>query len=116
MKKIFLTIFIVTIIIMASCESHTYDEISKTTTTEITYTDNVSKIVSSNCLECHSTNTDKQYPELDTYDQVKEEVANGDFLCRISGTSCGSIMPQSGKMSQSLIDVVYTWKANGYKK
>lgn len=115
MKKIFLTIFIVTIIIMASCESHTYDEISKTTTdpTElVSYTKDVAPILASKCTSCHTTG--QTTPYLETYTFAKNGVSTGEVLCKIQG-SCGSVMPPTGKMEQSLIDKITKWKTDGYQ-
>lgn len=115
MKKKFLFLII---LIFISCESNTYEEISKSNIdfvkdTNPTYDKNVSQIISSNCVSCHQPGTVNQFPYLRNYNEVKEAVANGDVLCRIEG-SCGNIMPQSGKMPQQNIDIIKLWKDQGY--
>ena len=115
MKKIFLLLLIV---VFASCESNTFEEISKQKTdavkvTNPTYENNIKPIISNNCVGCHSVGSINQFPYLRTYNEVKDAVANGDVLCRIQGL-CGNIMPQSGKMPQQNIDLIQLWKDQGY--
>jgi hypothetical protein len=110
MKKIKILFTIAFGILIVSCESNSYDEIS-VKVAKPTYTKNVEPIFSSNCVGCHKNGN--QYPDLENYAQVKNECANGSVLCRIDGT-CRNIMPQSGKMPQSTIDIIKLWVAQGY--
>ena len=115
-----LKIYIITVIgiFVVSCDSNTYDEVSKVsennvTITNPTYEKNVKSIISSNCIGCHSPGVVNQSPYLRDYNEVKDAVANGDVLCRIQGL-CGEIMPKSGKMSQANIDLIKLWSAQNY--
>lgn len=95
-----------------SCDSATYDEISGEVANP-TYTSNVKPIIMNNCLSCHSE-AGGQYPTMETYVQVREATENGDVICRIDDQSCGSVMPQSGRMPQTTINTIKKWAANGY--
>ncbi len=115
-----LKIYLATIlgIVFISCDSNTYEEISKVsennvTITNPTYEKNVKSIISSNCIGCHSPGVVNQSPYLRNYNEIKDAVANGDVLCRIQGL-CGDVMPQSGKMPQANIDLIILWSTQGY--
>ena len=117
MRKIFLTAIIAVMAMIAfvfnSCESKTYDDISEKAE-KPTYTKNVGPLIASNCISCHSN--DSQYPNLETYVEVKDAIENGNLICRIDKPSdCdGSIMPQQGRMPQSSIDMVKLWRDQGF--
>lgn len=98
--------------IVLSCESSTYEEISGVVTNP-TYKANVKVIIDNNCLDCHSA-VAGQYPTMETYSQVRAATENGDLICRIDDQSCGSVMPQSGRMPQTNIDIIKKWADNGY--
>jgi hypothetical protein len=104
-------IFIILIGIIFSCESNTYEEISGDVTNP-TYTLNVKSIIYNNCISCHSS-TGGEFPTMETYLQVKNVAQNGNMICRIDDQSCGSVMPQSGRMPQTKINTIKKWKING---
>ena len=111
MKKTQLFLMILCIVFSASCESNTYNEIS-TQTVNPTYNANIKPIVTENCTSCHyGTN---QFPNLETYDGVKNACLNNNLVCRIESESCGERMPQGGKLPQSDIDLIKLWVANGF--
>jgi uncharacterized membrane protein len=105
-------ILMITFYVGFSCDSATYDEISGEVSNP-TYTSNVKPIVVNNCLSCHSE-AGAQFPTLETYVQVREATENGAVICRIDDQSCGSVMPQSGRMPQTNINTIKKWAANGY--
>lgn len=109
--KIFILILI-TCYFGFSCESSTYDEISGEVANP-TYNSNVKNIIDNNCLSCHSAAAG-QYPTMETYTQVRDAAENGNMICRIDDQSCGSVMPQSGRMPQVNINTIKKWAANGY--
>ena len=119
MKKITILLAIILVCIFAStsCESNTYSEIS--TVTNPTYTKNIKPLFDSQCVTCHKN--DDQFPNLTTYDEVKLSVdtnpAEGGVLCYIDDPSqCFSdnIMPPTGRMPQTTIDMITLWKTQGY--
>lgn len=100
--------------IFFSCQSNTYDDISPKNVTDPTYAKNIKPIFDANCISCHSQGGTGQYPNLDTYADVKEACDNGNVFCRIEQPTCGEIMPQSGSMPQKTIDLIKLWKSKGY--
>ncbi|MFM9988666.1 hypothetical protein [Flavobacterium sp.] len=112
MKKIIiLTAFVISSLFTA-CQSNTYEEI--TVVTNPTYTKNIEPIFKSQCTGCHATGT--RFPNLDNYADVKLNCDSGDVICRIDDpTVCfGGIMPTSGRMPQTTIDMIKLWKSQGF--
>lgn len=113
MKAIKISILIlISCYIGFSCESSTYNDISGEVANPA-YTANVKNIIENNCLGCHS-DAAGQYPTMETYVQVREATEKGQVICRIDDQSCGSVMPQSGRMPQTNINTIKKWAANGY--
>ena len=114
--KIFLTTLCVFLMVLCgvfvvSCESNTYDDISKKTINP-TYKADIELIVSHNCLSCHYGIN--QSPNLETYDGVKNACINYNLVCRIESENCGERMPQGGKLPQTDIDLIKLWVTNGF--
>ena len=97
--------------LIVSCESNTIQEIQGVVTNP-TYNTNIEPVMTAKCTGCHSAGA--QFPALDSYADVKEAVQNGSVICRIDDQSCGSVMPQEGKMPQATIDMIKLWKDQGY--
>lgn len=112
MKKLIIFLVILTGVIVVSCDSNTYDEIS--VVTNPTFSANIGPIVKASCSSCHSGG--QQMPNLESYAEVKDAIQNGNVLCRIDDpTACfGSIMPTSGRMPQTTIDLIKLWQTQGY--
>jgi hypothetical protein len=119
MKKVIFIIFIMVIMNLAitSCESNTYAEVAYVANP--TYNDNIEPLFRSQCISCHKN--DEQSPNLTTYDEVKASVeinpGEGGVLCYIDDPSqCFSshIMPPTGRMPQTTIDMIKRWKEQGY--
>jgi hypothetical protein len=111
MKKINIVLMILASVFIVSCESNTYNEISVTTANP-TYTSNIKPVIQSNCISCHAGNS--QFPNLETYSEVKLATQNGILICRIDQSqACGSIMPPSGPMPQTTIDMFLLWQQQG---
>jgi len=99
-----------------SCDSHTYAEIEEETIIEgdVTYDANVKSIIDANCISCHSEGGIVPYRLLNTYEEVKEAVETAGLLERIQfQNSEPGVMPQSGRMPQSKIDVILQWSEDG---
>lgn len=96
------------VLFMVSCESKTYADIQPAFTNP-TYSVNIKPVISANCLSCHNGD---QFPNLSTYEQLKTVAQNGNFLCKINGT-CGEVMPPTGKMPQSTVDMLNLWVKQG---
>jgi hypothetical protein len=111
MKKINLVLMVMASAFIISCESNTYNEVSVISANP-TYTANVAPVVKSNCLSCHSGGL--QFPNLETYAEVKDATQNGNLICRIDQSqACGRVMPQSGPMSKTIIDMFLLWQQQG---
>ena len=100
-----------------SCDSHTYDEIEEKQVIvgDITYDANVKSIINSNCVSCHAVGQVAGYTPLTTYEEVKDAIETTDLLDRIQReNSEAGIMPQTGRMPQSKIDVILQWSEDGF--
>lgn len=111
MKNVVVILIVIVALVLNSCESKTYEDISGVTNNP-TYTKNIGPIIASNCLSCHANGS--QYPNLENYTEVKEAITEGILICRIDDQSCGSVMPQSGRMPQTTIDLIKLWVSQGY--
>lgn len=99
------------VLLLVSCESNTYNEISSQTVNP-TYNANIKPIVTNNCISCHFGAN--QSPNLETYAGVKNACLNNNLVCRIESENCGERMPQGGKLPQPDIDLIKLWVANGF--
>lgn len=112
MRKINIAFIIIVSAFIISCESNTYNELSVVATNP-TYTSNVQAVIKANCIGCHAGGS--QFPNLETYAQVKESTQNGSLICRIDQSiSCGAIMPPNGALSKQTIDMIKLWQTQGY--
>lgn len=109
MKK-FVSI-IIPVLILASCESRTYEEISDNTpvTGVVKYESDLKPIIESSCINCHSA---ASFKPLVNYTQVKANIDN--IIDRIQRPAGDPLkMPQGGSMSQNQINLFVKWKADG---
>jgi hypothetical protein len=113
MKKIKIFLMLLCTVFIVSCESNTYNEISKQTGNP-TYVADIEYIIEYNCTSCHYGAN--QYPNMETYEGVKNACINVNLVCRIESESCGERMPQGGKLPQPDIDLIKLWVANGFVK
>ncbi|WP_038262834.1 hypothetical protein [Zhouia amylolytica] len=80
--------------------------------TSITYENTIKGIMTSECTSCHGSTTSQGAPmSLVTYAQVVDAVDNRNLVGRIESNT--NPMPQGGKMSQTKIDQIKAWVANG---
>lgn len=97
-----------------SCESRTYEEISdnRQITETVKYTADVKPIMDANCLSCHGATTFKPYTN---YAQVK---ANIDIILERIQRPTGDPqkMPQGSSLSQTQINTILKWKADGLQE
>lgn len=112
MKSIRFFLIISFVYSIISCGSSTYEDIAAKPE-NITYSNAVKPIIDNNCISCHG-DLGNQFPKLDTYTQVKDATETGDVLCRIDDQSCGSVMPQGGRMTQTNINIIKKWAENKF--
>ncbi len=105
MKKLIIS-FIVCITVFFSCDTRTYEDISGPPVANITYTNSIKTILSSNCTSCHSPNGGES-PYLDNYDDVKSNIN-----LILQDLNDGS-MPPTGPLPSTTIQTVQSWKDAG---
>lgn len=110
MKNLKIVLLAISGLFLVSCESTTTQDISAVVTNP-TYNANVAGVMNAKCTGCHGGGN--QYPNLETYAEVKDAAQNGTLLCRLDA-SCGSIMPQEGSLPQATITMITLWKTQGY--
>lgn len=110
MKKIIIVLILVAGVLIVSCESNTYNEISVVATNP-TYTANIEPVMQASCVGCHSVGG--TFPTLTTYAQVKNSASTGKLICRID-QSCGSVMPPSGALATQTINMIKLWQQQGF--
>lgn len=82
------------------------------TVTNPTYTANIKAIIDANCVSCHRSGGENSGVLLQTYAQVSAKAA--DIKIRIEKPAGDPlVMPKGGKLSQSKIDLINKWIANG---
>ena len=96
-----------------SCSTTTIEEVQGPPLgTVVTYVQDVSPIVSNNCLSCHQTSQPNAGLNLETYQLMREATENGNVLNRINNPS--NPMPSSGLMAPELRAIIQTWADNGF--
>lgn len=103
-------------IILVACGSDSSDNSDDTTSTSttVTYSANVSALMSANCTSCHSGSSPQGNLDLSTFENVKNSAESGTLLTRISSTS--NPMPPSGLMSESNQSIMTNWRDGGYQE
>ena len=110
MKNLKIVILAISGLFLVSCESATIQDISAVITNP-TYTAHVAPVMTAKCTGCHAGGN--QYPNLETYSEVKDASQNGNLLCRLDA-SCGNIMPQEGALPAATITMINTWATNNF--
>lgn len=76
---------------------------------QFTYAAIIQPMVSGNCVGCHKPGTLNGDVDLSTYEAVKVQVDNGNFLGTISHVSGFLPMPPGGKLSDCEITQITNW-------
>jgi hypothetical protein len=111
MKNFKVVILAISSLFLVSCESNTIQDISAVIT-DPTYTSHIAPVMSAKCTSCHAGGN--EYPNLETYSEVKDATQNGALLCRLVGTCGGEIMPPQGSLPQATINMINTWATNNF--
>ena len=112
MKKIIRTSFLM--ILISSC-SECYipiEEMTQTPPGPVTYETDISPIISSRCISCHSGNNPQAGLLLENYNQVRNSSENGLLIQRINDPA--DPMPATGLMPTSTRALFDEWVNNGY--
>lgn len=104
--------------LLFNCSSNTYFELEdqEVTTSEglVTYNSHIEQIITNNCITCHSLGNSADFRPYGNYSLVKEAVLNTDLLDRIQRQNGEpGLMPQTGRMSQSQINIILQWVEDG---
>lgn len=96
---------------LASCSKTNLEDENNSDTTPINdtiyYNPDISDIVASNCIGCHSGNFPSAGVDLTTYANVKFQTENGSLIQRINSST--NPMPQSGLMSTKNRQIFDQW-------
>lgn len=105
---------------LSGCYNNTEEELYGVTICDlqdITYANEVTSILSTNCYACHSQNNGLSSGAgiiLEGYDNLKVAVNNELLLKAITHSQGASPMPKNGaKLLDCDIDVIRTWISNG---
>jgi hypothetical protein len=112
MKKLTSLLSLSSMIILCSCDSRTYEDISDNKPIElpVKYTADIKPIIENNCIGCHSEGS--FIKPLATYEQVKNNINSIlDRIQRPDGDP--GKMPKGGSLSPAQINTFIKWKADG---
>ncbi len=86
------------------------------TTRAYTYTASIQYIMAESCISCHNSSSQSGNINLDNYDGVVSQIANGKLVGTIDRASGYKAMPPTTSLRQCEIDKIKTWITNGYKQ
>jgi hypothetical protein len=70
--------------------------------------------MTNNCISCHGSSLAQAGLKLTTYAEVKDAIQNKGLIDRISRSATDPLlMPTTGKMAQSNIDLIVKWQTDG---
>jgi hypothetical protein len=98
-------------------EAYLYSNSANCTDTIYTYTGRIKSIVDQNCAtaDCHSGISPSNGIGLETYDDVKGNMENGEFLCTIyQNSGCEPMPKNASKLDACTLDAFTKWKERGY--
>lgn len=119
MKKVKIYLIIIGFgILFVSCDSRTTQDLEGEITNP-TYAKNIKPIIDAKCVRCHSQTGQQEFPDLDTYQNVKwaQDGTNTDkLLCSLKGAYCtDDRMPKSdAPLSNGSIKTIENWINNNY--
>ncbi len=83
------------------------------TTGVITYQNQISAILTSNCVSCHSGTNAQKGVRLDSYASVKANMDNGSILSSVKGITTQMPPSPANKISSCQIRQLELWKSSG---
>lgn len=117
MKKIYVTLFVA-----AAAIAFTYCSSTKTAATaeskpvapkKIVYQDNVAAIMETQCAPCHFPAKGGNKKPLDSYNGVSTQIDEVLRRIQLAPNERGFMPRQHAKLSDSTINVIKQWKADG---
>ena len=108
-------LFLFLALTVVSCENDSEQDLIEVTIIPIaTYENSVKTIIDNNCIICHNDPPINNAPmPLLTFDQVTDAVINDGLLNRVSTENNTLVMPPSGRLPQSTIDIILQWNTDG---
>ena len=80
-------------------------------TTTVTYSNQITAIMTANCISCHSGSSAQKGILLDSYANVKANMDNGNILSAVQGITLQ--MPPGGQITNCEMRQLEIWKATG---
>lgn len=84
------------------------------TSLAFTYTASIQYIMAENCISCHNSSVQNGNINLDNYEGVVSQIANGKLAGSIQGASGVKVMPPTSSIKTCEIDKIKTWITNGH--
>jgi cytochrome c5 len=81
-----------------------------------TYSASIKYIMAESCISCHNSSVQNGNINLDNYDGVVSQIANGKLVGSIDRASGFKAMPPTTSLRSCEIDKIKQWINNGYKK
>jgi hypothetical protein len=103
--------------LLVSCSNNSPDDLTdnQQITGQVTYEVNVAPIMAASCVSCHSGVGASGNLRLENYTQVREATENGALIDRMSRPASDPlVMPTSGPLPQTTIDIILAWETDGY--
>ena len=88
----------------------------KCDTTNVTYTQTIVPILSSNCYVCHTSGNPLTTTKLDTYDGIYAVAANGKLVPAVDQTGPKPMPNNGSKLDDCSIAKIKRWVDNGAKQ
>ena len=104
----------VSVVFLIACSNDSEDDLTEPINSEgpVTYVGDVQSIMSNNCTSCHGSPTSNGAPmPLTTFSEVVNAVNTRGLIGRMDATT--NTMPPSGKLPQTIVDVVKQWETDG---
>lgn len=117
MKKSHLS-FALLIILFSSCKDEEIEPVVVTPDSNLKYAE-ISYIVESNCVGCHSYGGDAAGSgDFSSYSTLKQSLDNSssEFINRMQSSNEDYRMPPSGDMPSAQIDSLVSWINSGYQQ
>jgi hypothetical protein len=113
-------VFIIGVMLLSSCYYDNYDDLATAPnacdTLDMSYTSNVSPIMTDNCVSCHSGGAPAGNIPLETYSEVKVQADNGKLLGSIKHEAGYSPMPKNqSQLSECDVNKIEAWINQGTK-
>lgn len=112
MKKHILGMLLFVILLLSSCVFESREELFSRPD-EVSFSTDILPLIQANCVSCHSQPTPNGNTPLENYDNIKAAGTSGVLLDVLRGENGRSVMPPTGALPSSEIELVERWINNG---